>query len=74
MTKTSLLRYFKTISKAAKALGVSRQAVYIWPEVIPKRRAYDAEELTQGALKVDHSLYGDIGQKPPPRRRRARGS
>lgn len=48
MTKSELLNRIGggrgAVSKVAKLLGVSRQAVSDWPEVIPELRLYQLKE------------------------------
>lgn len=57
MLTEAAIRYFKTPAGVARALGVSRQAVAKWGEVVPEGSAYKLESLTGGELKVDPSLY-----------------
>lgn len=51
------IKYFKTRSGVARALGISRAAVSKWGPVVPEGSAYKLESLTSGALKVDPALY-----------------
>lgn len=60
MTKTEVVRYFKTPKAVAEALGITRQAFYQWPEKIPRLRAYELERISGGALRVS----GDAGGVP----------
>ena len=57
MNKSDVLTYFSGTINTAKALGISHAAVSRWPAVIPLGRAYEIESITNGALKVDRSLY-----------------
>lgn len=43
--------------KIANSLGLTSGAISQWGEVIPKKSAYELERITDGELKVDHSLY-----------------
>ena len=52
MQKTEAIRFYQTATKLAKALGITPQAVYKWPEVVPLVRQYQLSELTGGRLKV----------------------
>ncbi|WP_412469413.1 Cro/CI family transcriptional regulator [Pseudomonas aeruginosa] len=52
MTKTQVISHFRGVSKVAKALGITYEAVRQWPEEIPKLRQYEIERITKGALKV----------------------
>lgn len=57
MKKQQVLDHFGGTSAVAKALNISPAAVSVWPDPIPKGRAYEIETLTQGQLKVDPALY-----------------
>lgn len=58
MKKTAVLAYYANDSHAvAAALGITRQAVEQWGEVVPERSAYKLEVITKGDLKVDPELY-----------------
>lgn len=50
-TKT-VVDYFGSKKKVAKALGITPSAVTMWGEVIPELRQYQLEHLTGGALKA----------------------
>ncbi|MCO3711310.1 Cro/CI family transcriptional regulator [Pseudomonas aeruginosa] len=52
MTKTQVISHFRGVSKVAKALNITYEAVRQWPEEIPKLRQYEIERITKGALKV----------------------
>ena len=39
MTKIEAVRKFGSVINLAKALGITRQAVYAWPEELPLRLA-----------------------------------
>lgn len=62
MRRKDALDFFGTISQAAKALGVSRQAVHQWPPVIPIITAMKIEQMTGGKLKVNKKLYVGSGK------------
>lgn len=53
------LEYFKTPKAMARHFKVSTQAIYKWAKagVIPEFRALKAERDTNGALKLDPSVY-----------------
>lgn len=53
MKKLDAIAYFKSASKLAKALGISRMSVSKWAEEIPQRRAFEIERITSGVLKAD---------------------
>lgn len=45
------------IHAVARALGITRQAVEQWGEVIPEGAAYKLQIITGGRLQVDAELY-----------------
>ncbi|MBF8642295.1 MULTISPECIES: Cro/CI family transcriptional regulator [Pseudomonas] len=55
MTKTQAINHFGGISRLAKALGITYEAVRQWPEQIPELRQFQIERLTEGALMIDVS-------------------
>lgn len=61
MLKADVVKHYKTATKAAEALGISKAAVSRWGNVVPLIRAYKYQELTRKKLKVDSSLYDNNG-------------
>lgn len=59
MHKDDVIRYFGSVSKSAKALGISKQAVSKWPETVPPVRQYHIELITGGALKADRRVASE---------------
>ena len=57
MFKQQLIDYYGSIAKAAEALNCSRQAIYVWGDIIPELWAWKAEGKTRGKLKVNELLY-----------------
>ncbi|HBB7092739.1 TPA: transcriptional regulator [Escherichia coli] len=57
MFKDDVLRYFKKKRLVAEALGISHVAVVRWQAVIPKLRAMELDEITNGELKYNPELY-----------------
>ncbi|ODP73758.1 hypothetical protein A9X63_26260 [Klebsiella pneumoniae] len=57
MLKNQVVEYYGGISKTAIALGVTHSAVCQWGNVIPQKRAFVIERITNGKLKYDASLY-----------------
>jgi hypothetical protein len=53
MKKTDVIKFFGSVTATAKALGVKGQAVSMWGEAIPMRRAYQVERLSDGKLKAE---------------------
>lgn len=52
-----MLKFFKTGVATAKAVGVTKSAVSQWPDIIPEKMAYRAQEASKGRLKVDPRVY-----------------
>ena len=46
MTKKEAIKKFGSVTKLAKALGISRQAVYAWPDKLP----LSTEDQIRGAI------------------------
>lgn len=57
MKKEDAVKHFKTEQAVADALGISKQAVNKWPDIIPEGAAYKLQVITAGHLQVDPSLY-----------------
>lgn len=57
MKTSEAIAHFGTASKLAAALGINRAAVSQWGAVVPKGRAYELQDKTRGALRVDEALY-----------------
>ena len=64
MKKKEVIDYFGSQSATAKALGITRQAVNQWPEMVPPAIAEAIERLSNGALKLRHELYQEIHHRP----------
>lgn len=56
MTPDQVISFFETQEKAAKALGITQQAVARWVASgeVPSLRQYQIEKVTNGKLKVDY--------------------
>ena len=57
MYKKTVLDHYKSPKKISDVLMISPAAVSQWGEVIPEKNAYRLQEITNGELKVDSSLY-----------------
>lgn len=57
MKTADAIKHFGTPTQLARALSIKPPSIYCWGELVPKGRAYELQDLTQGALKVDRSLY-----------------
>jgi DNA-binding transcriptional regulator YdaS (Cro superfamily) len=65
-------------SRLARALGISRQAVFLWGGVVPRRHLAACVALTEGLVTAPE-LRPDLAAAPAPRpaagrRRRARAA
>lgn len=57
MKKSDVIGHYGSITALCEALGIGKSAVSQWPELIPARRAYEIEILTDGSLKADRQDY-----------------
>lgn len=67
MKTADVLKYFehpdrnpagkKASYAVAQKLGISRQAVEAWGELVPKTAAFELDFLTKGALKCNPMTY-----------------
>lgn len=58
MLKKTVIEYFgNNQSAVARAVGINRNSVWGWPELIPEKQAMRLERITKGELKYDESLY-----------------
>ena len=57
MLKRDVIDHFGSALKAAKALGISHQAIYKWRELVPERMAYRIHAKTRGRLKANPEAY-----------------
>lgn len=53
MTTKEVIQYYGSVSEVARALGVTRQAVYLWGPRPPVKRQLELSKLTRGALVAD---------------------
>lgn len=56
MTFDDIKSYYGSAAKAAKELGMKRQAIYRWQEGVPELTQYKLHYLTKGALPLDPGL------------------
>lgn len=54
MQKKEVIKYFGSVQKMADALGVTRQMIYLYDDILPEMIAYKIEVITNGALRVDY--------------------
>lgn len=57
MKRIEVIEFFGNQSRTAKALGITRQAVCRWPDIIPLQAAARAEKVSGGKLKLDLQQY-----------------
>lgn len=58
MNKQDVVAHFGgTDAATAKALGITRSAVWQWKDVVPERIAWKVQFMTGGVLRVDPSVY-----------------
>lgn len=65
MLKADVIKFYKTATKAAQALEISKAAVSKWGNVVPLIRAYKYQEITRKKLKVNSALYDNNGTPLP---------
>ena len=57
MLKSDVIAHFGSANEAAAALGITKQAISAWGEIIPRGSAYIVQGITKGKLKVDPANY-----------------
>lgn len=45
MTKSDAVKAFGSVANLAEALGITREAIYQWPEQIPRGRAFEIKHI-----------------------------
>ena len=50
MKKKAAIKHFGGVLNTAQALGLSRQAVYKWPDVVPIKQAWRIERMSKGKV------------------------
>lgn len=63
MQKKEVIKYFGSVQKMADALGVTRQMIYLYDDILPEMIAYKIEVITNGALRVAGSDYDEINEE-----------
>lgn len=56
MKKQQAIEAFGSVAALATALGISPQAIYKWPDVLPQRTA---DEVVGAAIRVNHGAPAD---------------
>lgn len=61
MLKSDAIEYFGggrgAAVKVAEALGVSRQAVHLWPEIVPELAAYKLHRISKKKIPLRPEDY-----------------
>jgi hypothetical protein len=57
MRKNIAIDFFGSPAALASALGISRQSVHGWKELVPEGKASRLERMTGGRLKYDPTVY-----------------
>jgi len=57
MKRQQVIEYFGSVIKAAKALGVTHQAIYAWKDPVPERIALKVDRLSGGKLQYVEDEY-----------------
>ena len=52
MKKKDAIEWFHGVKELAKALGITRFAIYQWGDEVPKYQALLLEKMTNGKLKA----------------------
>lgn len=63
MQKKEVIKYFGSVQKMADALGVTRQMIYLYDDILPEMIAYKIEVITNGALRAVGSDYDEIKEE-----------
>lgn len=63
MFTSEAIQHFKTPAAVAEKLGISRQAVSQWGELVPPLSAARLAKLSRGKLKFDPDLYENWNRK-----------
>lgn len=58
MQKAQAIEHFGGVTKLAAKLGVSRQAIHAWPEIVPDLWQYKLHYLSDGKLPLDPAPSG----------------
>lgn len=53
MRTEQAVNHYGTQAGLARALGITKQAIQFWGELVPEGRAYQLQHITKGKLKVE---------------------
>lgn len=57
MEKQRAIEHYGSAPALSRALGISRQAVYQWGDIVPEKQAMRLERITGGTLPYDEDCY-----------------
>ncbi len=61
MLKSQAIEFFGGAPALARALGLTRQAIHAWPDVVPDLYQYKLHHLSGGKLPLGDELKNDQG-------------
>jgi hypothetical protein len=64
MQKSQAIEHFGGITKMAAKLGISRQAIHAWPEIVPSLWQYKLHHLSEGRLPIDDAPQDGRDERP----------
>lgn len=53
MQKAQAIEHFGGVTKLAKKLGITRQAIHAWPQEVPDLYRYKLHYLSEGELPLE---------------------
>jgi len=62
MKKSSAIQHFGGVTKLSGLLGISRQAIYMWPDEVPDLYQYKLHYLSEQRLPLGRAARGAIRQ------------
>lgn len=62
MLKTDVIEHFGSGVEVARALGIGKQAVSAWGELVPPLRAAQIAQITKNKLRFNLADYKDWNQ------------
>ena len=57
MNKKTVVKYFGSQGATARFLGLSKQAVSLWPDLVPEVSARKLEKFTNYELSINEKKY-----------------
>lgn len=61
MLKSQAIEFFGGAPSLARALGLTRQAIHAWPEIVPDLYQYKLHHLSGGKLPLGGDVKRDHG-------------